>query len=104
MFGLGPSTSTLVVLLAEIPNEVQADSKLFGMSGVLTSVATHYPELDFEATCRGYTDGWSDEEIHVLGKSLMSPTRLVAEQVTLQWVMEAPRLRAVGTVRQDTII
>ena len=51
----------------------------YGMSGVLTSLATHYPDLDFVAICRGYVDGWSIEEIHALGESLVSYAQEVAE-------------------------
>ena len=54
------STSTPVDQLAEVPNEVQAlisDGMFYGTLGVLTSVATHHPDLDFAAICRGYADG-----------------------------------------------
>ena len=40
------------VQLAEVPNEVRAlipDGMFYGMSGVLTSVVTHYHNLDFAA-------------------------------------------------------
>ena len=43
----------------------------YGTSGVLTSVATHHPDLDFAAIYRGYTGGWSADTIHVLGESLV---------------------------------
>ena len=43
----------------------------YGMSRVLTSVVTHYPDLDFVAICRGYADGWSVDKIHELGESLV---------------------------------
>jgi len=43
----------------------------YGMLGVLTLVVTHYPDLDFTAICRGYADGWSADEIHALGESLV---------------------------------
>ena len=59
VLGLEPSTSTSVVLLAEVPNEVRAlisDSMIYGTTGVLTSVVTHHPNLDFMAIYRGYTD------------------------------------------------
>ena len=74
VFGSGPSTSTLAVQLAEVPNEVRAlisDGMFYGTSGVLTSMATHYPNLDFTAIYRGYVDGWSIDEIHTLGESLV---------------------------------
>ena len=74
MFGSAPSTSTPAVQLAEVPNEVRAfisDGMFYGTSGVLTSVATHYPDLDFASICRGYADGWSTDEIHALGESLV---------------------------------
>ena len=70
VFRLGPSTSTPAVQLAEVPNEVWVlifDGMFYGMTGVLTSLVTHHPDLDFTAICRGYTDGWSVDEIHALG-------------------------------------
>ena len=74
MFGLGPSTSTPTVQLAEVPNEVRAlifDGMFYETSGVLTSVATHHPDLDITAIYRGYADGWSADGIHALGESLV---------------------------------
>ena len=47
------------IRLAEVPDEVQAlisDGMFYGTSGVLTSVATHHPDLDFAAICSGYAD------------------------------------------------
>ena len=85
VFGSGPSTNTPVVQLAEVPNEVQAlisDGMFYETSGVLTLVATHYPDLDFMAICRGYAEGWSIDEIHALGESLVPHAQVVAEQVT----------------------
>ena len=60
MFGSESSTSTPVVQLVEVPNEVQAlisDGMFYKMMEMLTSVVTHHPNLDFTAICRGYTDG-----------------------------------------------
>ena len=85
MFGSGPSTSTPAVQLAKVPNEVRAlifDDMFYGTSGVLTSVVTHYPDLHFVAICRGYAIGWSADEIHALGESLVPHAQVVAEQVT----------------------
>ena len=85
MFGLGPCTSTPAIQLAEVPNEVWAlisDGMFYGTSGVLTSVVTHYRDLDFMALYRGYADGWSADEIHALGESLVPYAQMVAEQVT----------------------
>jgi len=86
VFGSGPSTSTPTVQLAEVPIEVRAlisDGMFYGMSGVLTSVATHHPDLDFAAIYREYADGWSTDGIHVLGESLMPYAQMVAEQVSV---------------------
>ena len=85
VFGLGPSTSTPAIQLAEVPNEVWAlisDGMFFGTSEVLTSVVTHHPDLVFMTIYRGYTDGWSANEIHALGESLVPHAQMVAEQVT----------------------
>ena len=71
MFGSALSTSTPAIQLAEVPNEVQAlisNGLFYGTSGVLTSVVTHYPDLDFVVICRGYIDGWSIDKIHALGR------------------------------------
>ena len=58
---------------------------------MLTSVATYHPDLDFTAICSGYADSWSTEDIHSLGESLLPHAKLVAEQVSGQWVMDARR-------------
>ena len=60
MFGSAPSTSTPAVQLAEFPNEVWvliSNGMFYRTSRVLTSVATHHPDLDFATICRGYADG-----------------------------------------------
>ena len=67
------------------------DGMFYGTSGVLTLVAMHHPELDFTAICSGYADGWSADTIHALGESLLPHAQLVAEQVSMQRVMEARR-------------
>ena len=51
-------------------------------SGVLTSVAMHHPDLDFTAIYSRYADGWSVEDIHSLGESLLPHAQLVVEQVS----------------------
>ena len=69
----------------EVPNEVWtliSDGMFYGTLGVLTSVATHHPELDFTAIYRGYADGWSLDAIHALGESLVPYAQMVAEQVS----------------------
>ena len=76
----------------------------YGTSGVLTSVVTHYPDLDFVAICRGYANGWSADEIHALGESLVPHAQVVAEQVTAQWVMEARCSTVAIDVHQEDII
>ena len=89
-----PSTSTPAIRLAEVPDEVRAlisDRMFYGTSEVLTSVATHHLDLDFAAIYRGYADGWSADVIHALGESLLPHAQLVAEQVSMKWVMEAHR-------------
>ena len=85
MFGSASSTSTPAVQLAEVPNEVRAlisDGMFYETSGVLTSVATHHPDLDFAVIYRGYVDGWSADAIHVLGESLVPYAQMVAKQVS----------------------
>ena len=85
MFGSASSTSTLVIQLAEVPNEVReliSDVMFCGTSGVLTSVAMLHLDLDFVAIYRGYADGWSEDAIHALGESLVAYAQMVAEQVS----------------------
>ena len=55
---------------------------------MLTSVATHHPNLDFTTICNGYADGLSMEDIQMIGESLLPHARSVAEQVSAQWVMD----------------
>ena len=74
------------------------------MLGVLTSVATHHPDLDYIAICRGYADGWSVDAILVLRESLVPYAQMVAEQVSVQWVMEARRASVAEGVHQEDVI
>ena len=92
MFGSAPSTSTPIIRLAEVPDEVRAlisDGMFYRTSGVLTLVVTHHLDLDFTAICSGYANGWSPYAIHALGESLLPCAQMVAEQVSAQWVMDA---------------
>ena len=55
VFGSAPSTSTLTFQLAEVPNEVRvliSDGMFYCTLRVLTSVATHHPDLDIATICR----------------------------------------------------
>ena len=95
-----------MVQLAEVPDAVWdlITSELFyGASGVLTSVATYHPNLDFATICSGYADGLSTEDIQTLEESLLPHTRLVAEQVSTQWVMDARREDMAGSVRRGDV-
>ena len=50
VFGSAPSTSASTVQLAEVPDAVKdliRSGLFYGASGVLTSVATYHPNLDF---------------------------------------------------------
>ena len=60
----------------------------YGASGVLTSVATNHPNLDFATICSGYAEGLSTKDIQSIGESLLPHARSVAEQVSTQWVMD----------------
>jgi len=75
VFRSSPSTSTPAIQLVEVPNKVRAlisDGMFYGTSRMLMLVTTHYPNLDFMATYRGYASGWSMDEIQALGESLAS--------------------------------
>ena len=101
-----PSTSTPAIQLAEVSDEVRAliiDGLFYGMSMVLTSVATYHPDLEFTTICSGYADGWSAEDIQSLGESLLSQAKLVAEQVSAQWVMDARRADMAASMRQEDV-
>ena len=66
-------------------------------------MATYHPDLDFVAICSGYANGWSAEDIHSLGESLLPHTKLVAEQVSTQWVMDGRRVDMAEGVRQEDV-
>ena len=86
-----PSTSVPAVQLAEVPDAVKdlvRSGLFYGASGVLTSVATHHPNLDFEAICSRYADCLSLEDIQSIGVSLLPHARSVSEQVSTEWVMD----------------
>ena len=55
---------------------------------MLTSVATHHPNLDFDAIYSGYAEGLSMEDIQSIGVSLLPHARSVSEQVSAEWVMD----------------
>ena len=74
-----------------------------GASGVLTSVATHHPNLDFATICSGYADGLITEDIQTLGESLLPHARLVAEQVSAQWVMDVRCEDMARSVRREDV-
>ena len=63
----------LAIRLAEVLDEVWAlitNGMFYGISGVLTSMVTHNPDVDFTTIYRGYANRWSIDEIHALGESL----------------------------------
>ena len=62
-------------------------------------MATHHPNLDFATICSGYANGLSTEDFQSLEESLLPYARLVAEQVSTQWVMDARREDMAGSVR-----
>ena len=85
VFGLGPSTSTPAIKLAKVPDMVQmliSDNVFHGALRVLTSVATHYPDLDFDVIYGGYAGGRSLEEIQTLGHSLSPHAQTITAHVT----------------------
>ena len=85
IFGSAPSTSAPAVQLAEVPDVVWdliTSGLFYGAWGVLTSVATYHPNLDFATIYNGYADGLSTEDIQSIGESLLPHARLVLEQVS----------------------
>ncbi|XP_066344160.1 uncharacterized protein [Miscanthus floridulus] len=82
VFGSAPSTSAPAVQLTEVPDVVKdlvRSGLFYGASGVLTSVATYHPNLDFAAICGGYAKGLSMEDIQSIGVSLLPHARSVSE-------------------------
>ena len=94
------------IRLAEVPNEVWAlitNGLFYRTSGVLTSVATYHPDLDFATIYSGYADGCSMEDIQSLGESLLPHAKLLAEQVSVQRVMDACRADMARSMRQEDV-
>ena len=103
---MGVMSSSPAIRLAEVPDEVRTlitHGLFYGASRVLTSVATYHPGLDFATIYSGYADGWSMEDSQSLGESLLPHIRLVAEQVSAQWVMDAHHVDMARSVRQEDI-
>ena len=93
--------------MVEVPNEVRAlisDGMFYGVSRVLTSMVTHHLNQDFAKIYSGYTNGWGADAIHVLGESLMPCAQMVAEQVSMQWVMEARRSSMAEDMRWEDVV
>ena len=85
VFGSAPGTSAPAVQLAEVPNVVRdliRSGLFYGALGVLTSVATHHPNLEFAAICSGYAKGLSMEDIQSIGEGLLPHGRSVVDQVS----------------------
>ena len=75
----------------------------YGASGVLTSVVTHHPSLDFDAICGGYAEGLSTEVIQTIGVSLLPHARSVSEQVSAEWVMDVRRQDMARSMRGENV-
>jgi len=101
VFGSAPSTSAPAIRLAEVLDQVRAlitHGLFYGASGVLTSVATYHPDLDFATICSGYATGCSTKDIPSLRESLLPHAKLLGKQVSAQWVMDAHHVDMVGSV------
>ena len=66
-------------------------------------MATYHSNLDFATICSGYADGLSTEDILTLGESLLPHARLVAEQVSAQWVMDICREDMARSVHREDV-
>ncbi|XP_066308055.1 uncharacterized protein [Miscanthus floridulus] len=94
IFGSAPSTSAPAVQLAEVLGEVRdliRSGLFYGASGLLTTVGTHHPHLDFTTICSGYTEGMSMADIQSIEEHLLPHARSVADQVSAEWVMDVHR-------------
>ena len=93
-----------MVQLAEVSYAVRdlvRSGLFYGASGVLTSVATHHPNLDFAAICSGYAEGLSMEDIQSIEESLLPHARSVSEQVSAEWVMDVRRQDMARSMRGE---
>ena len=70
---------------------------------MLTLVATYHLDLDFATICNAYADGLSTEYIQSLRESLLPHAKLLAKQVSAQWVMDAHREDMAGSMRQGDV-
>ena len=63
----------------------------------------YHLDLDFTPIYSGYADGCSMDDIQSLGESLLPHTKLLAEQVSTQWVMDAHRSNMAKSVCQEDV-
>ena len=63
----------------------------------------YHPNLDFATIYSGYADGLSTEDIQSLRESLLPYARLVADQVSTQWVMDAHSEDMARSMRQGDV-
>ena len=78
MFGSALSTSAPTVQLAKVLDAVKdlvRSGLFYGASGVLTSVVTYHPNLDFATICGGYAEGLSMGDIQAIRVSLLPHAR-----------------------------
>jgi hypothetical protein len=97
--------SALATNLSVIPGELSGlitDGVFHGASGVLTSVASHYPDLDFGRVRRSYAAEWSSNQICKLSWSLEPIAMAIAETVTTEWVKEARRVEREATLGEES--
>ena len=66
-------------------------------------MATYHLDLDFATIYSGYADGCSMEDIQSLGESLLPHAKLLAEQVSTQWVMDACREDMAKSMHQEDV-
>jgi hypothetical protein len=96
-----PRSSAFVADLSEIPGEVAGlitHGFFHGASGVLTLVESHHQTLDFEVVRRGYTAGWSANQLRELGQSLVPVVTAIEEATTAKWVKEAHHVEREATL------
>lgn len=98
--GLSALVANLFVILGEVLGLI-TDRVFHGASGVLMSVASHYPDLDFGPVGRSYAAGWSSDQIFELGRSLEPIAMAIAKTVTTEWVKEACWVEREATLGED---
>ncbi|RLN39003.1 hypothetical protein C2845_PM01G11200 [Panicum miliaceum] len=90
-----PAEELLVADLQAVPGEVSkliADRVFHSASGVLTSAAMHFPDLDSQVVGDGYATGWTFDQLRQVGLRLETDAAVVSESITVDWIKATRRV------------